>query len=192
MRNWFKLLAAVLLVAVGVVVGLWMTSDQHQQVDRVDGRRLTQHELKFPDGNLKETRDVLEKDDGTLVMHGTRTLYYESGKKKAELPYRDGLQEGNCAYWYENGQKKAEGYFKHGKRHGRVTTWHENGEKASDGNYVDGVVHGTLTTWLQDGRKLESVEYRMGQKHGSAQVHSADGEVTTVTYVDGKLQRDDS
>ena len=52
------------------------------------------------------------------LKDGTLPIYYESGKKKGEITYKNGKPDGKFTYWYENGQLRLESYYKEGKKDG--------------------------------------------------------------------------
>jgi antitoxin component YwqK of YwqJK toxin-antitoxin module len=60
------------------------------------------------------------------------TEWYESGQKKSEITYRNGIENGPVAAWHENGRKRAEGRFKNGRPEGLWMRWDESSEQQSD------------------------------------------------------------
>ncbi len=66
------------------------------------------------------------------LIDGTVPEYYENGKKKKEVTYKNGKRHGLWPEWYENGQLKRTVDFKDGKIHGKIITWHENGALHSE------------------------------------------------------------
>ena len=61
----------------------------------------------WPGGILK-VKGYVKRVSGTDIKTGKWMRWYESGKKKAERNYKDGLGHGKYINWYENGQKEQE------------------------------------------------------------------------------------
>tara|TARA_B100000902_G_scaffold392990_1_gene446409 strand:- start:42 stop:1202 length:1161 start_codon:yes stop_codon:yes gene_type:complete len=73
---------------------------------------------------------------------GTHTTYWDNGKKKAELSYARGIQNGPHRYWHRNGRLSSESHYRSDKLHGLVRSWSEKGELLNE----DCWVLDTLTT----------------------------------------------
>ena len=83
--------------------------------------------LKFSDepirgkvyGNFGEVRPYKKVFMGNLLngkKEGRWKSYFHStGKKKYDLNFKDGKEDGLQTWWYENGQKSAEGIYKDGE-----------------------------------------------------------------------------
>ena len=80
---------------------------------------------------MREEKTVSEKNlmfykgfsilDGKLFS-GICVDYYDNGRKKYEIPFKNGQKEGLSTFWYVNGQKKSEGYHQDGIQ--EITTWY--------------------------------------------------------------------
>ena len=175
---------ALVVVAAGIVAALSIFNRQEEAPQRT-----STHEIRGKNGAIEERRGVMELDDGTVLAHGFRVIYYPDGTTKMEMEYREGKQVGRATFWHPNGQKALEGDYIDEKRNGSITSWHPNGQKASEGTFQDGVPDGTLTTWLEDGTKFEQGEYEAGKRHGTMKLYGDDGRVTRVRYKDGKVVR---
>lgn len=155
--------------------------------------RLTErqlHELRFPDGNLKERREVIESEDGKLVVDGVRTLYHADGTtKRMEMEYRKGRQDGRGLIWNADGAKSIEGKFRDGKREGEVISYHPNGRVASIGTFAAGLPKGHHVFYLEDGRKFEDGSFVEGKRVGTWKLYDEGDKVTEVEYVNGKPKR---
>ena len=64
--------------------------------------------------------------------------YWDNGKLKREIHYKNGKRDGLITYWYESGKKKYEKHLKDGKEDGLWTEWSPSGKKTFEGNFVDG------------------------------------------------------
>ena len=95
---------------------------------------------------MREEKTVSEKNlmfykgfsilDGKLFS-GICVDYYDNGRKKYEIPFKNGQKEGLSAFWYINGQKQSEGYYRDGKEEGLWSYWDEKGHKESEDNFND-------------------------------------------------------
>ncbi|MBT6793997.1 MAG: hypothetical protein HOA44_00755, partial [Methylococcales bacterium] len=68
------------------------------------------------------------------------TSWYESGKKKETITYKNGELEGLWTRWYENGQKRYEGHYKNDKKDGLWTDWGKEGNIVTTETYQEGLL----------------------------------------------------
>jgi len=130
------------------------------------------------------------KSDGTFVLHGRRTLWYDQGhsKKYSEDSYLDGLAHGLNTMWHANGTKAGEVALVHGKNHGWLTSWHDNGTTARKIPYKEGKYHGELTYWYSNGKLREVTHTVEGELHGTSKSWENDGSPNSeLSYEHGKL-----
>ena len=108
---------------------------------------------------MREEKTVSEKNlmfykgfsilDGKLFS-GICVDYYDNGRKKYEIPFKNGQKEGFSIFWYINGQKQSEGYYRDGKEEGLWSYWDENGHKESEGNFNDKTSDGLIIRWHEN------------------------------------------
>ena len=77
--------------------------------------------------------------------------WYKNGRKKTEISYKDGVENGLGIFWYENGQKESEVLFKNGSKDGLAKVWYEQGGLMLQRRYKDGIQLGTSKRWNEDG-----------------------------------------
>ena len=82
--------------------------------------------------------ELISNRYGNLVGE-IKYTYYESGQKKWELNFQDGMYDGKQTLWYENGQIKREENYKDGHFDGKWVEWDENGQKEFERNFQNGV-----------------------------------------------------
>ena len=81
--------------------------------------------------------------------------YFKTKEAAVSWFYLDtDLSNGKITYWYESGQKKSEGTYKDGIRDGKYISWFSNGEKKSEGTYINGKFHGKRTHYY-NGHRIE-------------------------------------
>lgn len=59
-------------------------------------------------------------------------------QKKAEIEYKDDIENGKISIWYENGQIFRQGEYENGKRIGKWFEWNEKGKKTKNAEYKNG------------------------------------------------------
>ncbi len=96
------------------------------------------------------------------IRNGLYFHWYESGEKKGETTYEDGMKEGPSQKWYLNGQLKQQCSFVGDRYHGLYKSWYENGNLRVLGNYVNGKHHGEWILYNQNGEKMPSIYYENG------------------------------
>ena len=64
------------------------------------------------------------------------TWSYDNGKRRQEVEFRDGREDGAWASWHENGRIKARGEYKAGAPQGLWTTWSEDGKVTENKDYA--------------------------------------------------------
>jgi len=99
----------------------------------------------FSGGKVAVDYDSLSHRDGqayspgeTRPFTGTATGMYANGKKRIEVNFVDGLEQGLKATWYQGDKKQSEGTMKKGRYEGKLTTWYPNGQKEMEAIYQDG------------------------------------------------------
>ena len=111
-------------------------------------------------------------------------MWYENGKKKSEVTYKDGAKDGLLTKWYGNGQKMAELNYKDGKEDGLTTLWYENGKKKAEGTYKGDKLM-TAVAWKPNGEKCHHTNVVNG--NGVLVGYGEDlTEDWRVTYKDGE------
>ena len=77
--------------------------------------------------------------------------WYKNGRKKTEISYKDGKENGLGISWYENGQKESEVMLKNGYKDGILKGWYEHGGMMIQQRFKDGKQLGTSRRWNEDG-----------------------------------------
>ena len=63
--------------------------------------------------------------------HSTNTQkeYFDNGKPKFEVTYKNGKKNGKEIFWYENGNKMMESFFVDNHEEGLWEQWYPNGQR---------------------------------------------------------------
>jgi antitoxin component YwqK of YwqJK toxin-antitoxin module len=96
-------------------------------------------EIKFPNGQIKESFIVHKDSNGTEVKQGRYIRYYENCKIAEEGYYKDGKKDSLWIQWAPEGNKKQEDTWMLGLRNGRHIKWNEYYRKEidEDGVYIN-------------------------------------------------------
>jgi hypothetical protein len=121
---------------------------------RSEGPRAPRHEIveeTWPDGSLRERRQVLRLADGATVDDGPFERWFIDGTKEYEATFVQGKKEGTTFRYHRNGLLASRQEYRDGKRNGPSVSWNDKGEKVKEEYWADGRPHGTWTVW-EDGR----------------------------------------
>lgn len=108
-------------------------------------------EEHWPDGTLRERKQVLRISGGITVDDGPFERWYSNGKKEYEAVFVLGNKEGTTVRYHRNGRIASRQEYHDGKRNGPSVSWNDKGEKVKEEGWADGRPHGTWTVW-EDGR----------------------------------------
>ncbi|MEM9820279.1 MAG: hypothetical protein AAF985_04380 [Bacteroidota bacterium] len=134
--------------------------------------------------NGKKRREVPVKEG---KVHGTVKEWARNGNKVSESRYEIGIQVGKEIQWYVQGQKKLEINYVAGKAEGVCTEWFKNGTKKSEGFFMSGKEDGTHYWWYKTGTKDQTVEYKNGMANGPVKHWDINGQLKLENYYkDGK------
>jgi antitoxin component YwqK of YwqJK toxin-antitoxin module len=116
----------------------------------------------WPNGQLRLRKQVLHREDGTVVDHGSFERWHDNGEKEYEAVFVNGKKEGTTIRYHKNGRKASQQEYKDGERHGRCVSWDDSGRMVKEENWADGKPHGTWRVW-QDGKVKWSHIYVHGK-----------------------------
>jgi len=121
---------------------------------RSDSPPAPRHEIveeHWPDGTLRERRQVIRLADGTTVDDGPFERWYIDGTKEYEAVFVRGKKEGTTLRYHRNGRIASREAYHDGTRNGPSVSWNDKGEKVKEEYWADGRPDGTWTVW-EDGR----------------------------------------
>lgn len=135
----------------------------------------------YPAGTLVETKSYYVNAAGKRVLHGPNVQFYENGKIRLEVPYRDGQIDGLLVeYSPFSGEKEREEQFRKGRHEGLSVEWHSPGRKASQCTYHNDRIVGSRLYWNAINGALSFRE-----------TYDANGDLAEVTawYDNGQLEK---
>jgi len=92
--------------------------------------------------------------------------YWDNGKVKSELKYKDDKLDGESNWFYENGKLQMSAEYEDNKLNGSMKRWHENGNLQSISYYKDNKLDSLFLTFSVNGVKIGSEYYVNGQLEG--------------------------
>jgi len=126
----------------------------------------------WPNGTAKSIRETIRDADGDIVDHGWYRLFHANGQPDEEGRLDRGVRVGQWTWYYDSGARRGECFYQDGvgdytaffesgavlrkgrqrgvKREGTWTEWYESGARRMEGPYVDDLQHGCWTYW-EDG-----------------------------------------
>lgn len=98
------------------------------------------------------------RDAGSKPLSGI-VKEFDGKKLSAEIPYKNGKQEGLAKHYYPNGKKEVEIPYKNGKREGNEVRYFENGKPAGETPYKNDKKEGIGTIKFPSGAEI-TVTYK--------------------------------
>lgn len=142
-------------------------------------------QIFWENGSLKaEGRMIDGKEQGLWKE------YYESGEKRAEVNYENGVREGPSIVFWPSGGIKREGEYLADQYNGQWTSWYENGQKEEEGWFQHGKETGQWRLWDSLGHLTEEHDYINGQLEGWATLFDSGGVREQRYYVNGEMRGD--
>ena len=118
---------------------------------------------------------------------GTAFDKFPNGKKRMEMPIKDGKVHGTSKEWFENGKKILERHFQMGNPHGKEIQWYPTGQKKVELNYINGKVEGVATEWYKNGQKKSEGTFRNSKEQGEHKWFYDQGQVDQIVVFENGL-----
>lgn len=126
--------------------------------------------------NGKDTFEKAEYLDDRL--HGTRTLYYPSGKPEIEEHYLQDIITDTLYLYYENGNIKMKSLFDMGVHRGINLAYYESGAIKEEVTFEDNMEKGPFVEYHENGRVHWQGQYLNGpNEYGELQEYNEQGEL---------------
>lgn len=100
-----------------------------------------------------------DKKNAKALKDGVSKAYFKDGKKKTEIPIKDGKKHGLAIEYYNNGNKFQEVTYKEGIKEGVARKYFETGQLAQETNYVAGQMHGVQKKYRANGKLSSEAEF---------------------------------
>jgi len=109
--------------------------------------------------NLIDKGGLLYAPNKEKPFSGSVYDLYDSGQKKLNGRYRNGVRNGKWTWWNAAGYKDSTVTYKNGFQHGKFHAFHENGNKKTEGKFDQGYKIGEWQFWDENGFVLEIYPY---------------------------------
>jgi antitoxin component YwqK of YwqJK toxin-antitoxin module len=131
---------------------------------------------------------TLEKLEEEKISDGIEETFFESGKIRSEIPYKDGKKEGTQKHYYENGRVRLSSPYKNGLIDGIEREYNEEGILIRETRYNDGEKRGVEKLCHPNGRVRSSIRYSKNEKReGEARFYDEHAKILAeVDYSDDK------
>ncbi|MCF7851802.1 MAG: toxin-antitoxin system YwqK family antitoxin [Simkaniaceae bacterium] len=156
----------------------------------------------FPDGKIQEEIDLTQVEEGseseknwnsTVVPHGLRVYFRESGQIEKVAVYDHGVLHGPFTQYYPNGKIQQKMTFNQGKRFGKAFVYYEDGVLAEEGQFLNDEPNGDITYYYPNGNRKREIPYVKGKIEGKVQTWFEGGNIQQIeNYVHNQLQSEAS
>lgn len=111
---------------------------------------------------------------------GTAYDKFPNGKKRMEMPIKDGKIHGVSKEWSDKGKKVLERHFTMGVPNGKEKQWYPDGEKQVELNYINGKVEGVATEWYKNGQVKSEGIFKNGKEEGDHKWYFDQGQIDQI------------
>jgi antitoxin component YwqK of YwqJK toxin-antitoxin module len=115
--------------------------------------------------------------DSVSFGNGKLTEYYESGKLKGIVFYKEGKQHGKIRFWYETGELSSEADFIMGT--GKSKSYYRSGKLKMEKEYRDGKLNGTYKSWYESGKPESEQLFKDDLENGKIRFWYETGELSS-------------
>lgn len=147
-------------------------------------------EERYPNGQLKTVREVVQDEKGNYLNHGAWKLLNERGAIVMEGQFYEDERHGVWNRWYSAGEVAflrqkpfteftppfiSQGIFDNGTLHGAWIIYDAKQRKVCEIRFNKGERDGLATWWHPSGRKMREMKFEEGTVHGVVQEWHPDG-----------------
>lgn len=108
-------------------------------------------ETTYFNGSIHERFFITRTKQGGSFKDSLYTEFYQNGKKKRVVSYRDNRETGKAYTWYETGAKESECIYENGELEGVKKVWFPGGKLKSRSSWRRGVLDGKSESWFENG-----------------------------------------
>lgn len=142
----------------GLLLKWYKTGEKMEEATYINCQTSTNRKVWAKEGWLKH--ESIDEGDGRSVQ----VEWYQSGQKKAVIPFKKGKQYGRVKRWYENGQKEEDVMMKNTRVHGSYRSWYANGQKQREFFSINNVMSGEYREWNKEGTLLWEIREMTDEK----------------------------
>jgi formylglycine-generating enzyme required for sulfatase activity len=126
------------------------------------GPKVITERQSWPNGKPKAAWGWFKAENGTPILHGAETWYYENGKKQYEVTRDNGKKLGLEACFRPDGSRQ---WTRKYKADGAMlwTCYWPNGAKKSESHWQGAWAQGLTTDWDQAGKVVQKISFKDGR-----------------------------
>ncbi len=133
-------------------------------------------------GNGRLKTEIINNEDALRISR-----FYETGKPKEVVHFRDNRKSGVWKEWYQTGDLKVKGTFSAGQKSGVFSYYHPNGKLHEQGTYRNDVRSGVWSQFAKNAKIQKRVTWASGVEQGNAEFFYDSGALREHgAYVGGK------
>jgi hypothetical protein len=138
--------------------------------------------LNFIKKTYKEGNLVSEEPFVNGRIHGEAKHYYQDGKLRRTIEYKDARRNGLLVFYYETGEKYSEEPYVNGKINGVKRNYRKNGSLTMSCSYVDGKPVPPLEEYDAEGAKIKQPTVKFTVSGGTLKMELSDKTFTSVSF----------
>ena len=108
---------------------------------------------KISTAELDQIRGLYYQRNTIGPFSGIAQEKHPNGKKKLQIPIKEGKLDGVAKEWAQDGTKIYEAQYVNGVQQGKETQWYATGKKKVELSYQNGEPEGICTEWHKNGPK---------------------------------------
>ncbi len=159
-------------------------------------------EERYPNGQLKIAREVVQDEKGNYLNHGAWKMFTERGAVMMDGQFYEDARHGVWNRWYSAGEVEflrqrpfneyqspfiSQGIFDNGDLHGAWIVYDAKQRKVCEIRFNRGERDGLATWWHANGRKAREMKFVNGVVDGVVQEWAVDGSlVSKETFDEGR------
>jgi hypothetical protein len=138
--------------------------------------------LNFIKKTYKEGNLISEEPFVNGRIHGEAKYYYQNGKLRRTIEYKDARRNGLFVYYYETGEKYSEELYVNGKINGVKHSYMKNGSLTMSCSYVDGEPVPPLEEYDAGGKKIKQPTIKFKLSGGTLKMELSDRSFTSASF----------
>ncbi|HTY85844.1 MAG TPA: SUMF1/EgtB/PvdO family nonheme iron enzyme [Candidatus Acidoferrum sp.] len=143
----------------------WILSPENGEAGQASdprGQAVTPGRENWPDGKPRLSWSWFKATNGTPVLHGRESWFYENGKPQYLVTRDNGRKIGREEYFRPDGSRQWERDY---EKDGAMvwTRYWPNGQKKSESHWRGSWAEGRTTDWDEAGRVVRTVEFKDGK-----------------------------
>lgn len=146
-----------------IVVAVLFTACDARTVSKAAKAIDRASQVEAKEANMERIQEAEAKLEARKSYTGTRTEVNPQTKVKTEIPYVNGVKEGEAIAYYPEGEVWKRTHYMAGKLDGKAQIFRQDGTLKHEANYVKGEYDGAYIDYFKSGNPQLEVNYKMGR-----------------------------